>query len=123
MPEDSLTFGMATIRLSDPPKDDEKIAFSLYPNGLDPAPLVATTGASPIRVARVRPLDKAPTAPRGLELGTLSEDGTFTGLGIVSAVPSGKNITDLDIAVDGQGAVWLLYGDTRDTWLERRVCP
>jgi hypothetical protein len=38
-------------------------------------------------------------------------------------VPSGKNITDLDIAVDGQGAVWLLYGDTRDTWLERRVCP
>ena len=63
------------------PKDDEKIAYSLYPNGLDPAPIVATTGQTPIRIARVRPLDKAPTAPRGLELGTLSDDGAFTGSG------------------------------------------
>lgn len=123
MPEDSLAFGMATIKLSEPPKDDEKIGFSLYPNGLDPAPIVATTGVTPVRVARVRPLDKAPTAPRGLELGTLGEDGSFTGLGIITAVPSGKSITDLDITVDGAGAIWLLYGDTRDTWLERRVCP
>ncbi len=123
MPEDSLTFGMATIKLSDPPKDDEKMTFSMYPNGLDPAPLVATVGEAPIRVARVRPLDKAPTAPRGLELGTLGDDGAFTGLGIITAVPSKQAITDLDIVVDGAGAIWLLYGDAKDTWLERRVCP
>ncbi len=123
MPEDSLSFGMAVIKLSDPPKDDEKMAFYRYPNGLDPAPLVATTGPAPIRIARVRPLDKAPTAPRGLELGTLGDDGAFTGLGIITAVPGGKSITDLDIAVDGAGAIWLLYSDAKDTWLERRVCP
>jgi hypothetical protein len=123
MPEDALSFGMAVIKLSEPPKDDEKMTFSRYPNGLDPAPIVATTGTAPIRIARVRPLDKAPTAPRGLELGTLLDDGTFTGLGIITAVPTGKPITDLDIAVDGAGAIWLLYGDAKDTWLERRVCP
>ncbi len=123
MPPDALTFGMATIKLSDPPKDDEKMSFSMYPNGLDPAPLVATVGQAPIRVARVRPLDKAPTAPRGLELGTLGDDGAFTGLGIITAVPSKQAITDLDIVVDGAGAIWLLYGDAKDTWLERRVCP
>jgi hypothetical protein len=120
MSEDALSFGMSTILLSDPPKEQEPKRFSLYPNGLDPAPLATTRGTSPIRVARVRPLDKNPGSQRALELGALADDGTFTSHGIIVV---GKNISDLDIAVDSFGATWVLYGDAADTWLERRQCP
>jgi hypothetical protein len=120
MSEDTLSFGMATIILSDPPKEEEKKKYSLYPNGLDPAPIAATRGTSPIRIARLRPMDKAPGAPRALELGALADDGTFTSHGTIAV---GKNVTDLDIAVDSYGAVFVLYGDATDTWLERRQCP
>ena len=34
-----------------------------------------------------------------------------------------KHISDIAIAADSFGAVWILYGDANATWLERRVCP
>ena len=122
MPEDALYFGMATLKLSDPPREEEKVSFSRYPNGLDPAPLAATTGGATIRVARVRPLDSAATSSRAVELGTLGEDGAFTSQAILHVTPKNKPITDLDIVDDAFGATWILYGDSSDTWLERRVC-
>jgi hypothetical protein len=38
-------------------------------------------------------------------------------------VSEGRAITDVEVASDPEGGVWILYGDSRATWLERRICP
>ena len=116
-------FGMATLPVAEEPKHDVQAVWSLYPNGLDPAPMAATihgTGDGPAWVARVRPSERAAGSPRILELGRLDAAGAFTSLG---AIATDKRITDIAIAADSFGSVWILYGDSNATWLERRVCP
>lgn len=122
LPKDSLDFGMASLPVEDPPKEDVPATWSPYPNGIDPAPIAA----APARdgkgawVARVRPRAKDPGAWRVIELGRLDPAGGFTSLGEIAR---GKGVTDMSIAADASGGVWILYGDTSVTWLERRVCP
>lgn len=122
MPRDALDFGMAALPIHDPPKIDVPAVWSPYPNGLDPAPI----GAAPAGdgksawVARVRPREGAPGSPRILELGRLSDRGVFSSYGEIA---SGKPITDVALVEDGAGAVWISYGDSKATWLERRLCP
>ena len=115
-----MGFGMAAVRIGDPPAIDEKTVWSMYPNGLDPAPIAATTGASSIRVARVRPLEARPDSPRGVELGKLDENGAFTPYGMISTT---GRVSDLAVATDSVGALWVYYTDAAGTWLERRTCP
>lgn len=120
MGEDTLSFGMGVVAVSDPPREDTPIAWSRYPNGLDPAPVVATRGASPTRVLRVRPSAKEPSAPRALELGRLDAKGVFASDAVVEV---GKPFLDLGLFVDAKGGVWILYGDATVAFLERRACP
>ncbi len=120
---ETTDFGMAAIPVAEAPKEDVQAIWSLYPNGLDPAPMAATTqgtGDGPAWVARVRPSERAAGAPRILELGRLDAAGVFTSLG---AIATDKRITDVAISADSFGSVWVLYGDGSATWLERRVCP
>ena len=117
---DSLDFGMAAVPVADPPKLDVQPIWSMYPNGLDPAAIAGTIGSDDAWVARVRPAERAAGAARVLELGRLDAAGVFRSLGIIA---SGKAITEVAIARDGFGSVWILYGDANATWLERRVCP
>jgi hypothetical protein len=113
-------FGMAAVRIGDPPAIDEKVVWSMYPNGLDPAPIAATTGAPAVRVARLRPVDSRPQSPRGVELGKVEDSGAFTPFGMISTT---GRATDLAVATDTVGALWVYYTDTGGSWLERRVCP
>jgi hypothetical protein len=94
--------------------------WSLYANGLDPAPIGATSAADEAWVARVVPRERAPGAPRVVELGRVSKAGTFRSLGIVA---QGKPVTDIALERDPSGGVFIAYGDATATWLERRVCP
>ena len=119
MAEDTLSFGMGVVKVGDPPREDTPILWSRYPNGLDPAPVVATAGAAPTRVLRVRTAAKEPTAPRALELGRLDDQGAFTTDGLVEI---GKPFLDLGLLVDPKGSVWILYGDASVAFLERRTC-
>ena len=57
---------------------------------------------------------------RVLELGRLDERGAFRSMDVVSETTS---ITDVEVVTDPEGAVWILYGDSKATWLERRICP
>lgn len=129
MPRETIEFGMAALLVDDPPKDDVQAVWSRYPNGLDPAPIAAAAGrdGKSAWVARVRPREKAVGSPRILELGRVDSAGTFTSYGeIAPGERAGKinlSITDVALVEDGGGAVWILYGDTTVTWLERRVCP
>lgn len=118
--ESAETFGMAAIRLSDPPTEDEPVIWSFYPNGLDPAPIAATRGVSPIRVARVRPSGPDPDASRVLEIGELGPSGEFGAKCIISEA---SYIKDVALELDRQGAVWLFWRDPRGSHLERRALP
>jgi len=111
-------FGMVAIDVRDPPKEDS--VWSLYPNGLDPAAIGATTNnADGAWVSRVRPVDASAHSPRVLELGRIDDTGVFTSMGIIA---DGGHVTDIAMATDAFGAVWILYGDSSITWLERRIC-
>ncbi len=122
MPRETLDFGMAALPIEDPPKDDVAAVWSPYPNGLDPSPVAAAAArdGKTAWVLRVRPRERAVGSPRILELGKVDSTGAFTSFGEIAPA---KGATDVALIEDGAGAVWLLYGDTTVTWLERRVCP
>ncbi len=124
-------FGLVSIPLDVTTKEDAPFFFSPYPNGLDGAPLAATSGGPRLIVARVRPSrlpGESPVSVDGgvslpahvLELGRLDEKGTFASLGLVATQGS---VSTVATELDGLGAVWLHYTDAAGSWLERRVCP
>jgi hypothetical protein len=116
---DAGTFGMAIVRVDDPPRVDEPVLWSMYPNGLDPAPVAAVSSGARTWVARVLPSDAAPGAARMLEIGEVDAAGTFA---LRDVVPTGVKPTDLAIAPDSQGALWLAWVDGGASWLERTAC-
>jgi hypothetical protein len=117
--KDISAFGVVAIRVEAPPKVDAKTEWSLYENGLDPAPIAAAHDAARMIVARVRPTGKEARSPRVLELGTLDQEGKFTSLGIVATHGSPR---DVAMSADKQG-IWLAYTDQQATWVDHRVCP
>ncbi|WP_082363290.1 hypothetical protein [Chondromyces crocatus] len=110
-------FGMAAIRLSDPPRIDEPVVWSMYPNGLSPAPITATRGRGPPRVVRARPSAPEPGAKAVLELGHLLEDGSFAAHCIAAKAGS---FTHVAMEPEHDGSVWLTYTTSDGTWLEQR---
>jgi hypothetical protein len=117
MGKDEKDFGLAAIRIEQQPRDDAKTTWSLYPGGLDRAPVAATQGTVPVRVLHVRPASAEPKAKKVLELGELDAAGVYK---TSCPVAEGSRFADLAIAVDRRGAVWLAYTDADGTWIERR---
>jgi hypothetical protein len=113
-------FGMAVVKLSDPPTEDEPVVWSMYPSGIDPAPLAVTRGISPIRIARVRSSAPEPGASLLLEAGELSPAGDFQAKCILAEA---AYIKDVELDVDREGTMWLFWRDTRGSHLERRALP
>ena len=97
---DITAFGLATVRLDDPPRVDEPVVWSMYPNGLDPAPVAAVVKGARTWAARVRPQTATPGAPHVLELGEIAPDGGFTAR---DTIPTGDAPTDVTMAVAGAG--------------------
>ena len=114
--DDAATFGMAAIRIDDPPKIDSPVVWSHYPNGLDPAPVAATRGKNAITVARVRPKAADPKSPRVLEIGTLEPTGTFRSRCIADEAAFVK---DVDVAEGRDGQLWVFHRDPRGARLAR----
>jgi hypothetical protein len=110
-------FGMASLKIDGEPKDDTAAVWSFYPNGVSPAPIAATRGVHPVRVARVRPAAAEPGAWRVLELGHLEQDGSFTPL---CNLLESRSFSDVAIAVDKAGSVWIVYTSADGTWVEQR---
>jgi hypothetical protein len=70
-------------------------------------------------IVRTRPREKSVGSPRILELGKIDAMGVYTSLGEIAPA---KNVTDITAIEDTAGSVWILYGDSTVTYLERRVC-
>jgi hypothetical protein len=110
-------FGMAAVRVDDPPKDDAPAVWSMYPNGIAPAPIAATHGLDPIRIARVRPATRDPGSRRVLELGRLSPDGGFQPACVAAESASFSHVA---LDVDRDGSLWLAYTSAEGTFIEQR---
>jgi hypothetical protein len=117
--KDVGSFGLAIVHLDDPPRVDEPVTWSMYPNGLDPAPVAAAAQGKRTFVARVRPSAPEPGAPRVLELGEVAGDGAFVPHDLV---PTTGAASDVALAADAHGALWLAWVDTGGGWLERLAC-
>lgn len=113
-------FGMAAVKIESPPKTDEPSEMSMYPNGINTAPIAGTTGGKKMVIARVRPMTADATSPHVLELGQATSAGKYTSYGLVASAGSVK---DVAIAQDKTGAVWIYYTDQDGSWLEKRACP
>jgi hypothetical protein len=110
-------FGMAAVVVADEPKDDSPVVWSHYAKEISPAPLAATVGVSPVRVARVRPVSGEANAWRVLELGHLDERGGFKP--ICNLVES-KSFSDVTITAGPSGSLWIVYTSADGTWVEQR---
>jgi hypothetical protein len=114
------SFGLAVVRIEAPPRVDEPVVWSIYPNGLDPAPVAAAEDARATWVARVLPESAEPGARRVLELGRIDGQGTFTPR---DRVPTSGHATDVALAIDARGALWIAWLDSAGAWVERVACP
>jgi hypothetical protein len=117
--KDIRDFGMLAVRVDDPPRVDEPAVWSLYPNGLDAAPIAVAVGAGPTWVARVRPQSADPASSSELELGELLADGVFAAR---DAVPTRGHISDVAMAFDPRGGLWVAWAESSGSWLERLQC-
>jgi hypothetical protein len=113
------SFGLAIVQIDEPPRVDEPVIWSMYPNGIDPAPVAAVSSESATWIARVRPQTSEPASPRVLELGQIGRGGAFATHGLVA---TSANPTDVAIAFDRIGGLWLGWVDAGGSWLERLLC-
>jgi hypothetical protein len=116
---DISSFGMAIVKVDAPPRVDEPVHWSMYPDGLDPAPVATITVGDRVWVALLRPVRRGSGVPRDLELGELLRDGTFIERHVI---PDLAQSTDLALAADRLGALWLTWFGASGTWLERLSC-
>jgi hypothetical protein len=116
---DVSDFGLAVVRLDDPPHVDEPTVWSIYPNGLDPAPIAVAPRSAGTLVARVRPQAAEAGAAHVLELGDLAADGAFSPRDIV---PTADSPGELNLALGPHGDIWLAWVDSSGSWVERLAC-
>ena len=116
---DVSDFGLAIVRLDDPPHVDEPTVWSMYPNGLDPAPIAVATRPGGPWVARVRPQSSEPGSAQVLELGQVGPGGDFVAR---DTVPTANSPSELSLAVGPHGDLWLAWMDASGSWVERMAC-
>lgn len=119
MPTTSLEgkFGVVAVRVDDEPKDDAPSVHAPYAKEIRPSPVAATVGVTPMRVLRVRPASAEAEAWKVLELGHLDDGGVFKPL---CSLLESRSFSELSIAVDAKGSVWIAYASADGMWIEQR---
>ncbi len=148
--KDLADFGLAVVRLEMPPRVDEPVVWSMYPNGLDPAPVAAVV--TDRRTARrgvgrgsgsmEKNADPAETStearaetrvwiarvrPHGVEPSAARELelGALQDDGTFLArdiVATSAAISDVALVEDTESSLWLGWADASGSWLERLAC-
>jgi hypothetical protein len=116
MEQDSSHFGLALLehRTNDSPPN---VHWLTYPNGLDPAPVAATSACGKDVVLFTRPSDPAPHSPRELVLAEITS-GIVTNPTVLSTA---RAYYDVSIAPLRAGALLSFVADRR-TWARTLRC-
>jgi hypothetical protein len=112
-------FGLAIVQVEDPPRVDEPVTWSMYPNGIDPAPVATAVDRGHVWVARVRPETAQPGSARLLELGEVRDSGAFEALEVLGTHGSPS---DTAVVADAHGALWVGWVDPAGSWVLRLAC-
>ena len=117
--KDVESYGLALMRVHEPPRIEEPVAWSLYPNGLDAPPIAVAVSPGRLWVARVRPGASEPSAPEVLELGEISDEGAFVTRDTRSAI---GHVNHVALTSDQAGALWMSWVDSSGSLLLRLAC-
>jgi hypothetical protein len=112
-------FGLALVRLDDPPQLDEPVQWSMYPNGLDPAPVAAAVAGDRTWVARVRPKASEPSSSHVLEIGAVDASGAFDPRDVVTTA---GNPSDVALTLGAAGTLWVSWVDSAGAWVQHLAC-
>jgi hypothetical protein len=112
--QDVSHFGMLTLSLASEP--DGAPRWSLYPNGVDPAPIATAQLCGRTVIARVKPQSAAGATPQELEL--LGADGDDVPPLIVGYA---QRFFDISLATIAGGALLVTVADER-TWATTLRC-
>ncbi len=115
--KDAKSFGLLMLRVG---YGDGETPSSWvdYPNGMDPAPLVASKVCGKPTVAFVRPQAAAPNSPQVLELGRLDNQGELRDRRIVA---SATRVRHIDLRGEPTGG-WLVYATEQGLRGQRVDC-
>jgi hypothetical protein len=112
--QDVSHFGLLTLTLSNTP--ESQVSWSLYPNGVDPAPVAAGELCGRTVVARVKPQSAQGATPQELEL-LNADDDTSPPLIVAYA----QRFFDISLATVPGGALLVTVADER-TWATTLRC-
>lgn len=118
--QDVSSFGLAIVRIDDPPRVDEPVLWSMYLDGLDPAPVATAVAGTRVWIARVTPRQRGPGSPKDLELGELANDGAFT---LKRVIDGAVGATEVALVSDSRGAFWVTWLGPSGSWVQRVSCP
>lgn len=112
--QDVSHFGLLTLTLSGAP--ESQASWSLYPNGIDPAPVTSGELCGRTVIARVKPQSAQGATPQELEL-LSADDDTSPPLIVAYA----QRFFDISLATVAGGALLVTVADER-TWATTLRC-
>lgn len=106
---DPRSFGLMSLVVGKELRMDGEPRWTIYPNGIDPAPVATASLCGESWVAFTRPEAEAPSSPMVIELGTVEEDGRILPHSIAAEDPK---IRSVSLATSGRAAllVWTASG-------------
>ncbi len=111
-------FGLAHFLLPSNPTEVEQVKWRPYPNGIDPAPVVAEAACGKRYVFYAVPSSTKPRAPQQLQAAPLDGDR----MGQPEVLANSRAFNDISVAPTKQGAVISWTADRR-TWATTLGCP
>lgn len=108
---DISSFGLARLALGNAPQTALAAAWTLYPNGLDPAPFCVAKVCGGTFLLSVTPVDASPGARQQLQVRAF--DGKKIGAALTLA--NGRVFTDISFA-ESNARVLFAYVADRETW-------
>lgn len=107
MARDSSSFGLLTLRIGY--GEGEAPSWWLdYPNGLNPAPVVAAQVCGQPMVFFVRPVSSDPRAEKALESAVLQPDATLGRIERLAVAPTIRSVSAMG-SDNGKGSGWVAY--------------
>jgi hypothetical protein len=116
--QDTSSFGLASLVIGHEPHLDAKVQWRLYPNGLEPAPVVGAALCGRTWVAYARPTASAPASPHVLVLASV-EKGAF---GPELTAAQGFDFMSVSLAPREDGGAWLVWVGNGRSWIRAVRC-